>query len=59
MNLILHMTNDRFESLAVIRTNSSAMTALGRKADIEPGRMSAFTDTGRSGALKQVDLNVS
>ena len=34
------------------------MAALGRKADIQPGRMSALTDTGRSEALKQPNLNV-
>jgi len=35
------------------------MTALGWKADTHPGRMSALTDTGRSGALIQPDLNDS
>ena len=35
------------------------MTALGRKADIQPGRMSALTDTGRSEDLRLSRLNGS
>ena len=50
--------NFRFGSLAVIQTNSSRMTALEWKADIEPGRTSALTNTGRSAALRGPDLNV-
>jgi hypothetical protein len=49
--------NGRFGPVAVIRANSSSMTALGRKADIQPGRMTAFTVTGHSEALKRADLN--
>jgi hypothetical protein len=37
MNLILHMTNDRFGSLAAVETDSNPMTALGRKADTQQG----------------------
>ena len=51
------ITNVRFGSAAVIGTNSSSMAALGRKADIRPGRMSALTDTGHSEELKRADLN--
>ena len=40
--------NVRFGSLAVVQTDSNAMTALGCKADARPGRMSALTNTGRS-----------
>jgi hypothetical protein len=43
--------NVRFGSLAVVQTYPSRMAALGWKADIRPGRMSAFTDTGHSDAL--------
>jgi hypothetical protein len=49
--------NDRLGSVAVVETDSSPMTALGWKADIEAGRMSALTKTGRSKALRVPDLN--
>lgn len=42
---------------AVINTNSSPLTGLGWKADGQPGRMSAFTVTGHSEALKRADLH--
>ena len=51
--------NVRFGSVTVIQTHSSRMAALGRKAAIRPGCMSAFTQTGRSETLKWPDLNVS
>jgi hypothetical protein len=41
-------TYDRFGSVAVIQTHSSRMAALGWKADVRSGRMSALTNTGRS-----------
>jgi hypothetical protein len=47
----------RFGSLAVVGVDSSRMAALGWKADIQPGRMSAFTYTGRSVLPKIADLN--
>jgi hypothetical protein len=53
------LRNVRFGSLAVIATDSSAMTALGWKADTQPGRMSALTDTGRSEALRRPESNGS
>ena len=49
--------NVRFGSVAVVRTHSSPMAVLGRKADTRPGRMSALTDTGRSDALRTPELN--
>ena len=49
----------RFGSLAVIQTDSSAMTALGWKADTRPGRMSALAEIGHSEALRKPDLNGS
>ena len=51
-------SNVRFGSVAVVGVDSSRMAALGWKADIQPGRMSALTDTGRSEALEWPDLNV-
>ncbi|KPK56558.1 MAG: hypothetical protein AMS22_00615, partial [Thiotrichales bacterium SG8_50] len=44
---------------AVVQTNSSRMTALGQKADIQPGRMSALTDTGRPDSHEPASLNGS
>jgi hypothetical protein len=35
------------------------MTALGRKADIQPGRMSALTNSGRSEVLEPAKVNGS
>ena len=52
------MLEVRYGSLAVVQTNSSRMSALGWKADTRPGPMSALTDTGRSNALEEPDLNV-
>lgn len=49
--------NVRFWSVAVIQTDSGSVAALGWKADIQPGRMSALTNTGRSEALELADLN--
>jgi hypothetical protein len=37
----------------------SRMAALGWKVDVQAGQMSAFTDTGRSDALRNADLNGS
>ena len=51
--------NVRYGSTAVIETHSSPMSALGRKADVKPGRMSALTDTGRSEVLRRSNLNGS
>ena len=53
------LSDGRYGSLAVIRTDSSPMAALGWKADAQPGRMSALTDTGHSERLRQTDLNGS
>ena len=38
----------RFGSVAIIHIEYSQMAALGRKAETEPGRMAALTNTGRS-----------
>jgi hypothetical protein len=35
-------------SLAVVQTNSSPLSGFARIADIHPGGMAAFTDTGHS-----------
>ena len=35
-------------SVAVVQTDSGSMSGLRCLADIEPGRMTALTDTGRS-----------
>jgi hypothetical protein len=34
------------------------MTALGRKAAVQPGRMAAIIDSGHSEAMRKPDLNV-
>ncbi len=63
MDLLLKITHEIltgcFGSVAVIQTNSSPMTGLGWKAAIQPGRMSAFTNTGHSEAPKLPKLNGS
>ena len=46
-------------SVAVIQTDSNSMAGFGRLADIQLGRMSALTDTGRTEALKQSDMTGS
>jgi hypothetical protein len=51
--------NVRFGSLGVVHTHFSRMAALGWKVDVQAGQMSAFTDTGRSDALRNADLNGS
>jgi hypothetical protein len=52
------MPEARFGSLAVVQKHFTRMAALGWKADIEPGRMSALANTGRSAALEWPDLDV-
>jgi hypothetical protein len=44
-------------SVAVVQTHSSLMAALGWKADIQPSRMSALTDTGHSISFNSAKLN--
>jgi hypothetical protein len=46
-------------STAVVWPHSCEMAALGRKASVQAGRMAAFTQTGRSEALRGHDLNGS
>jgi hypothetical protein len=58
-SIFFYLCNDRFGSLAVVHPNFSPMTALGWKADTQPGRMSAFTNTGRSEPSKSLELNGS
>ena len=61
LNMESQMTkeNDRFGSLAVIQTDSSSMSGLGRKADTRLGPMSALTDTGRSETLRAPEVDAS
>lgn len=49
----------RFGSVAVVQTHSSPMAGLGQKADIQPGRMSALTNTGRSAFRNPTETNGS
>ena len=55
---VLSWINVCFGSLAAVETDSNPMTALARKADIQTGRVSALTDTGRSDALRSPQLDV-
>jgi hypothetical protein len=54
---IVELANAALGSAAVVREDCSSMPGLGWKADNQPGGMSAPTDSGRSGSLKQADLN--
>jgi hypothetical protein len=47
----------RFVSVAVVQTHFSPMSGLAWKADTRPGRISAFTHTGRLVLPKIADLN--
>jgi hypothetical protein len=48
--------NARFGSVAVVQTNSTRMAGLEWKADTLPGRMTAPTNSGRSGALNPTEM---
>ena len=48
-----------FGSEVAVQNDFNRMAALGWKADIQTGRMSALTNTGRSEALELAKLNVS
>jgi hypothetical protein len=48
----------RCGSVAVVQPDSSAVAALGRIADVRPGSMAAFTQTGRSDGWKSAQSNV-
>jgi hypothetical protein len=51
--------NVAFGSVAVVKNDFNPMAGSGRKADTRPERMSALTDTGRSEAWKEPDLDGS
>lgn len=49
----------RFGLSGVVQTDSTGMAAFGRFADIQPGRMSALIDAGRSEVPEPARLNGS
>jgi len=58
-SIAINLVNVWLGSVAVVQADSSLMAALGCRADIQLGRMSALTETGRSEILKLPKLNGS